>query len=102
QTTGQTFGGKGTMQDSRATRKQAPRSKRGAIVVALTVLATATAALAATSVGAQTGASPGVTDKAIKVGYIYSEGGAAGSTFAHADDGFNARIKAQNAKGGVN
>jgi branched-chain amino acid transport system substrate-binding protein len=90
------------MQDSRAIRKQARRSRRGAIVVALTVLATATAALAAGSVGAQTGDSTGVTDKAIKVGYIYSKGGAAGSTFEHAADGFNARIKAENAKGGVN
>jgi len=67
------------------------------------VLAMATAALAtASSVGAQTGASPGVTDKAVKVGYIYSKGGLAGSTFEHAADGFNARIKAENAKGGVN
>jgi len=66
-------------------------------------VATAAAVLtSAGTVGAQTDASPGVTDKAIKVGYIYSKGGAAGSTFEHAADGFNARIKAQNAKGGVN
>src|SRR5689334_5043257 len=84
------------------TRRAGRRARRRAIVVGLTALLTATAALAtAGAVGAQT-ATPGVTDKAIKVGYIYSEGGAAGSTFAHADDGFNARIKAQNAKGGVN
>jgi branched-chain amino acid transport system substrate-binding protein len=78
-------------------------TRRRAVAVVLTVLATATAAFAtASSVGAQTGDSTGVTAKAIKVGYIYSEGGVAGSTFAHADDGFNARIKAQNAAGGVN
>ncbi len=71
-------------------------------MVALTVLAMVTAALAATSVGAQTGDTTGVTAKAIKVGYIYSKGGVAGSTFERAADGFNARIKAENAKGGVN
>ena len=61
------------------------------------------AGLVATSAaGAQTGDSPGVTAKDIKVGYIYSQSGVAGSTFAHAGDGFNARIKAENAKGGVN
>ena len=70
--------------------------------MALTVLATATASFAASSVGAQTGDSTGVTDEQIKVGYIYSQGGAAGSTFEFAADGFNARIEAENAKGGVN
>jgi len=77
--------------------------KRRAVAAVLAVVAMATTALVAVgSAGAQTDASTGVTDKAIKVGYIYSEGGVAGSTFAHADDGFNARIKAQNAAGGVN
>jgi branched-chain amino acid transport system substrate-binding protein len=89
------------MQTMGTTRKHGTR-RRGVAVV-LTVLATAAATLAtASAVGAQTGDSTGVTGKAIKVGYLYSEGGAAGSTFAHADDGFNARIKAENAKGGIN
>src|SRR5690349_13828610 len=90
------------MQELGVTRKQGRH--RRAIAVVLTVLATATAAFAVASPsGAQTsGDSTGVTDKAIKIGYLYSEGGVAGSTFAHADDGFNARIKAQNAAGGVN
>jgi len=52
--------------------------------------------------GAATGDAPGVTAKDITVGYIFSKAGLAGSTFAFAADGFNARIKAQNAKGGVN
>ena len=91
------------MQQLGVGRKQRTRSARGGFVAVLAVLATATAALAtASSVGAQTGASPGVTDKTVKVGYIFSQSGVAGSTFAHAGDGFNARIKAENAKGGVN
>jgi branched-chain amino acid transport system substrate-binding protein len=89
------------MEEQGVSRKPRRRTKRRVIVVALTAVATATVGLVTTA-GAQTGATPGVTDKAIKVGYIYSEGGVAGSTFAHADDGFNARIKAQNAAGGVN
>ena len=69
----------------------------------VTVLVVAIAGLAtATSVGAQTGDTTGVTDKAIKIGYIFSKGGLAGSTFEHAGDGFNARIKAANAAGGIN
>ena len=51
---------------------------------------------------AATGDSTGVTAKAIEVGYIFSKAGLAGSTFQFAGDGFNARVKAQNAKGGVN
>src|SRR5215213_10767232 len=91
------------MQKLGAIRKRITRPNRRLVVVMIAVLAATTTALAtAGSVGAQTGGSPGVTAKAIKVGYIYSEGGLAGSTFAHADDGFNARIKAENAKGGVN
>ena len=46
--------------------------------------------------------STGVTAKEIKVGYIFSKAGLAGSTFENAADGFNARVKAENAKGGVN
>jgi branched-chain amino acid transport system substrate-binding protein len=89
------------MQELGVSRKQ--NRNRRAVAVMVVVLAMATAALAtAGSVGAQTGASPGVSDKAIKVGYIFSKGGLAGSTFAHAGDGFNARIEAENAKGGVN
>ena len=51
---------------------------------------------------AATSDTPGVTAKEIKVGYIFSKAGLAGSTFAYAADGFNARVKEQNAKGGVN
>ena len=86
----------------RSTPRAGGRRRRiFATVAVLAAVGTATTALAA-GAGAQSAAAPGVTDKAIKVGYIYSKGGVAGSTFAHAGDGFLARIKAQNASGGVN
>jgi len=86
-------------------RLRGARARRA--IGAFAILALVTTALAATSVaGAQTGASSGdstgVTANAIKIGYIFSKGGVAGSTFAHAGDGFKARIDAENAKGGVN
>ncbi len=89
--------------DTPASNRRSPRSKARPIIGAISIVAMVAAGLVATSAaGAQTGDSPGVTAKDIKVGYIYSQSGAAGSTFAHAGDGFNARIKAENAKGGVN
>jgi branched-chain amino acid transport system substrate-binding protein len=73
------------------------------VVGALSIIAmVATGLVTAGSAGAQAGDSTGVSAKDIKVGYIYSKGGVAGSTFEHAGDGFNARIKAENAAGGVN
>ena len=45
---------------------------------------------------------PGVSKKAITVGYIFSETGQAGSTFKNAGTACEARVKRQNAKGGVN
>ncbi len=45
---------------------------------------------------------PGVTNKDITVGYIYSGTGAAGSTFKNAGKACEARVKRQNANGGVN
>lgn len=52
--------------------------------------------------GAQGESTPGVTAKAIKIGYIWSETGVAASSFTGMGDAFQARIDAQNAKGGVN
>jgi branched-chain amino acid transport system substrate-binding protein len=73
------------------------------VVGSLAIIAMVAAGLVtAGSAGAQAGDSTGVSAKEIKVGYIYSKGGVAGSTFEHAGDGFNARIKAENAAGGVN
>src|SRR5215471_11644279 len=73
--------------------------KLGFVVV---VTALVIAGIATTSSAQTGGDSTGVSPSAINVGYIYSAGGIAGSTFANAADGFNARVKAQNAKGGVN
>jgi len=70
----------------------------GAAAVATAV---ATFGLASAS-GAQTASVPGVTAKTITVGYLYSRGGIAGSTFQRAGDAFQARIDRENAKGGVN
>ena len=88
------------------TSRHRRRSTVRRTIGALAIVALVTAGLAATTVaGAQTGGSgdsTGVTAKAIKIGYIFSKGGVAGSTFAHAGDGFKARIDAENAKGGVN
>src|SRR4051794_19620630 len=77
------------------------RSLRRAVAVAVTGIAVIGAAMVAPG-AAQTADSTGVTAKEIKVGYIYSKGGLAGSTFENAADGFNARVKEENAKGGVN
>jgi branched-chain amino acid transport system substrate-binding protein len=52
--------------------------------------------------GAATTNDPGVTDKQITVGYIYSGTGVAGSTSKNGAKGFQARVDRQNAQGGVN
>jgi branched-chain amino acid transport system substrate-binding protein len=82
---------------------QGRRSRHRAMALGFAVAALVTAGLVAPSAAATgTGDSTGVTAKAIKVGYIYSKAGLAGSTFENAAEGFNARVKAQNAAGGVN
>jgi branched-chain amino acid transport system substrate-binding protein len=58
--------------------------------------------LVSAGAGAQSETTPGVTKKAIKIGYIWSETGVAASSFTGMGDAFQARIDAQNAKGGVN
>jgi branched-chain amino acid transport system substrate-binding protein len=83
---------------------QRGRRRRHTLALGFAVVALVTAGLVAPSSAATdaTGDSTGVSAKEIKVGYIYSKAGAAGSTFENAAEGFNARVKAQNAKGGVN
>jgi branched-chain amino acid transport system substrate-binding protein len=82
------------------------RTRAGRRIFRTTVLGVMTAALVTAALvvpgGAATGDTTGVSAKEIKVGYIFSKAGLAGSTFAFAGDGFDARVKAQNAKGGVN
>jgi len=58
--------------------------------------------LAATGAVAQSDTAPGVTAKTVKLGYIYSGTGVAGSTGKNAGKAFQARIDRQNAQGGVN
>jgi branched-chain amino acid transport system substrate-binding protein len=77
-------------------------ARRRAVTLAVLVVALVTALVAPGVAQSASDQTTGVSPKEIKVGYIYSKGGLAGSTFEHAADGFNARIKAQNAAGGVN
>jgi branched-chain amino acid transport system substrate-binding protein len=70
-----------------------------AVVVAGVVGALATSGLSA---GAAAPSEDGVTKDAIKIGYIYSKTGVAGSTFQNADKGCKARVDRENAAGGVN
>ena len=44
----------------------------------------------------------GVSADSIKIGYVTSQTGVAGSTFQNADKGCKARVERENAKGGVN
>jgi branched-chain amino acid transport system substrate-binding protein len=62
----------------------------------------ALAGITTTGAGAQSGNDPGVTEKSVKLGYIFSETGVAGSTFKNAGKACQARIDRQNAQGGVN
>ena len=79
------------------------RSRRALRAIAGTTIAAVTVVgLAATGVGAQTSTDPGVSAKAVKLGYIFSETGSAGSTFKNAGKACKARIDRANAAGGVN
>jgi branched-chain amino acid transport system substrate-binding protein len=73
---------------------------------AITAMVAVTALIAAGAVGAggaeSSGDSTGVSAKEIKLGYIFSETGIAGSTFHNAGSAFQARIDRANAEGGVN
>ncbi|MEX1008076.1 MAG: ABC transporter substrate-binding protein [Acidimicrobiia bacterium] len=70
------------------------------VVFAALVGALATSGLS--SAGAAAALDDGVTAKSIKIGYIFSKTGVAGSTFLNADKGCQARVARENAKGGVN
>ncbi len=75
-------------------------------LLTLAALAAVVGALATTGLSGSAGAAAalddGVTAKSIKIGYIFSKTGLAGSTFQNADKGCQARIDRQNAEGGVN
>ena len=78
-------------------RKRSVSVVLGAAAVGALVLA-----LVAPGAGAATANDPGVSDKNVTVGYIYSGTGSAASTFRTAADACKARIDRQNAAGGVN
>jgi ABC-type branched-subunit amino acid transport system substrate-binding protein len=69
-------------------------------VFAAMVGALATSGLS--SAGAAAALEDGISANSIKIGYIFSKTGVAGSTFLNADKGCQARIGRQNAQGGVN
>jgi ABC-type branched-subunit amino acid transport system substrate-binding protein len=73
-----------------------------AVVGACVVAVLATVGLASAGGAAESETDPGVTAKEIKLGYISPETGAAASISKNGIKGFEARIKAQNAKGGCN
>jgi ABC-type branched-subunit amino acid transport system substrate-binding protein len=78
-------------------------SRRGLrAVAAFAIAGVATIGLVATTAGAQSSNVPGVTDKSVKFGYIYSGTGAASSTFKNADKACMARVNRANREGGVN
>ena len=62
----------------------------------------ATVGLSSVGSAAAPAADPGVTDKAITLGFIYTATGIAASISKTGIDGFQARIDRENAKGGVN
>ncbi len=79
------------------------KSRRSATAFALAIVVSLGLVGVVTSgASAQSGSAPGVTGKAIKIGYIWSETGVAASSFTGMGDAFQARIDSQNAKGGVN
>jgi branched-chain amino acid transport system substrate-binding protein len=78
------------------------RKFRLRVLAAVAASGLATVGLVATSAGAQTGNAPGVSNKAVKIGYISSQTGVAAATHKNAHKSCQARIDAQNADGGVN
>ncbi len=73
---------------------------RAAIAVTVTVVALG--GLMATGAEGQSGNDPGVTQKTVKLGYIYPGSGFVAPSYQGADKAFQARIDRQNAQGGVN
>jgi branched-chain amino acid transport system substrate-binding protein len=71
-------------------------------LAAIAALSVATVGVLATGASAQSEDAPGVSNKAVKIGFISSETGVAAANFVGADKGCKARVDAENAKGGIN
>jgi branched-chain amino acid transport system substrate-binding protein len=82
--------------------KQGGRRAVRALAVVATMGIAATGVLAGTASAQSSSSVPGVTNDSVKIGFISSETGVASSNFTGAPKGCQARIDAQNAKGGVN
>src|SRR5215207_995404 len=79
------------------------KHSRGLQAVAVgAVLGIASVGVLATGAMAQSSSDPGITDKTVKLGYISSQTGVAAATHSNAHKACDGRIKAENAKGGVN
>src|SRR6185312_8366339 len=85
--------------DSEMTRRGRLRLRA---LAAILVVGVATVGLVATGAGAQTESTPGVTSKAVTLGFISSHTGVAAAIQANAEKACQARVDAQNAQGGVN
>ena len=79
-------------------------SKFGMRALATVVATGLVSVLALSGVGgaATAGADQGVTDKSVKIGFIYSKTGVASATSGTSDIGCKARVARENAAGGVN
>ena len=78
-------------------------TRRVRAAITAVIVGVAAIGLVTTTAAAQTGANvPGVTDKTVKLGYIYSGTGVAASTFKNADKACMARVNRANREGGVN
>lgn len=78
-------------------------SRRGLrAVAAFAIVSTVGIGLGATAAVAQSSKVPGVTNKAVKFGFIYSGTGVASSTFQGSDQACKARVDRANREGGVN
>ncbi|HEU5307711.1 MAG TPA: ABC transporter substrate-binding protein [Acidimicrobiia bacterium] len=82
-------------------RRTGLRAAAGAAVVVVTVGALALAAGAQAS-STSPGNAPGVTDNRVTLGFIGSQSGVAAPTQQDSDKACQARVDAENAKGGVN
>lgn len=82
--------------------KQHRRRATRAVAVVATLAMAGVGLLAAGAAAQSSGNAPGVSNKSVKLGFISSETGVASPNFVGADKACQARVDAENAKGGVN